>query len=51
MDLTGNKLIGDVYFIDCYISGKRKIVLFQPTEKMVDALRKFNAKAVKKFDL
>ena len=39
------------YFIDCYISGKRKIVLFQPTEKMVDALRKFNAKAVKKFDL
>lgn len=39
------------YFIYCYISGKRKIVLFQPTEKMVDALRKFNAKAVKKFDL
>ncbi len=38
----------DTYFIDCMADGERCIVLFQPTAKMVDALWKFNPKAVQK---
>lgn len=36
------------YFVDCMVDDKRAVVLFQPTSKMVDALWRFNPKAVKK---
>lgn len=39
----------DTYFIDCIADGERCIVLFQPTEKMVEGLWKFNPKAVKRY--
>ena len=39
---------GFTYFIDCNVDDKRAIVLFQPTQKMVDALWKYNPRAVKK---
>ena len=39
------------YFIDYSVDGKREIVLFQPTSKMVEALWKFNPKAIKKYDI
>lgn len=39
------------YFIDCTAEGKREIVLFQPTSKMVEALWRFNPKAVKKYNI
>lgn len=39
---------GFTYFIDCMIDDKRTIVLFQPTQKMVDALWKYNPRAVKR---
>ena len=40
---------GFTYFIDCNIDDKRTLVLFQPTQKMVEALWKFNPRAVKKY--
>ena len=39
------------YFIDCVTEGQRCIIIFQPTAKMVEALWKFNPKAVKKYSL
>ena len=36
------------YFIDCTVDEKRTIVVFQPPQKMVDALWKYNPRAVKK---
>ncbi len=39
---------GFTYFIDCLVDEKRTIVLCQPTEKMVDAMWKYNPKAVKR---
>ena len=39
---------GFTYFIDCNVEDKRTIVLFQPTQKMVEALWKYNPRAVKK---
>lgn len=39
------------YFIEYISNGKKQIVLFQPTSKMVEALWKFNPKAVKKYNL
>lgn len=38
----------DTYFIDCMADGERCIVIFQPTVSMVEALWKFNPKAVKR---
>ena len=46
MDLTGNKLIGDVYYIDTQVEGERKLILFQPTSKMLDSIRKSNPRNV-----
>lgn len=46
MDLTGNKLVGDVYFIDTQVEGERKLILFQPTSKMLDSIRKSNPRNV-----
>ena len=36
------------YFIDCMVDDERKIVVFQPPQKMVDALWKHNPRAVKR---
>ena len=41
---------GFTYFIDCSVEEERQIILWQPTSKMVDALWKFNPRAVKKYD-
>ncbi len=38
----------DTYYIDCMADGERCVILFQPTARMVEALWKFNPKAVKK---
>lgn len=40
----------NTYFVDCVIENERKIILFQPTSKMVEALWKFNPKAVKRYN-
>lgn len=40
----------ETYFIDCSIDETRTIVVFQPTDKMVSALWKFNPKAIKRYD-
>lgn len=39
------------YFIDYNSDGDRQIILFQPTSKIVEALWKFNPKAVKKYNV
>lgn len=39
----------EAYFIDCVIDSNRTIVVFQPSERIVETLWKFNPKAVKKY--
>lgn len=51
LDLSAKNPNLYTYFIDCSTDGKRQIVLFQPTSKMVEALWKFNPKAVKKYNI
>ena len=46
LDLTGGKELGEVYFIDIQVEGERKLVLFQPTSKMLDAIKKANPRNV-----
>lgn len=41
---------GFTYFIDCSVEEERKIILWQPTRKMVETLWKYNPRAVKKYD-
>ncbi|MCH5212166.1 MAG: hypothetical protein J1G06_04055 [Oscillospiraceae bacterium] len=41
---------GFTYFIDCSVEDERKIILWQPTQKMVEALWKYNPRAVKKYN-
>lgn len=36
------------YFIDCMVDDERAIVVFQPPQKMVEALWRYNPRAVKK---
>ncbi len=40
----------DTYFIEYSAGGKKKLVLFQPNEKIVDGLWNFNPKSVKKYN-
>lgn len=40
---------GFTYFIDCSVEEERVIVLFQPMQKIVDALWKYNPRAVKRY--
>lgn len=40
---------GYTYFADASIEGERTIVLFQPTNKMVEELRKFNPKNIHRY--
>lgn len=46
MNFTGGKNVGEIYFIDIMIENERKYVLFQPTSKMIEAIRKFNPRNV-----
>ncbi len=48
LDLSAKNPNLYTYFIDYTTDGNRQIVLFQPTSKMVEALWKFNPRAVKK---
>lgn len=41
-DVTGNKTNGNVYFIDTEIECENVRILFQPTSKMLDAIKKFS---------
>lgn len=45
-DLTGNINDGGVYFVDFTHEGMPTRVLFQPTSKMIEAIRKFNPRNV-----
>lgn len=46
MDFTGGKNVGETYFVDIMIENERKYVLFQPTSKMIEAIKKFNPRNV-----
>ncbi len=48
IDLSAKSKNLDTYFIDYSDGGKRQIVVFQPTSKMVEALWQYNPRAVKK---
>ncbi len=50
IDLSAKSKNLDTYFIECSVDGKRQIVLFQPTSKMVDALWRYNPNVVKKYN-
>ena len=45
-DLTGDASSGGVYFVDFTHGGKPARVLFQPTSRMIEAIRKFNPRNV-----
>ena len=45
-DLTGSIDDGGVYFVDFSNEGVRSRVLFQPTSKMIEAIRKFNPRNI-----
>lgn len=45
-DFTGNKDNGNIYFIDITIESERTQILFQPTSRMLDSIRKFNPRKV-----
>lgn len=49
-DYSAKNNNGEVYFADVVIEGERNIVLFQPTTKMVEAMWKFNPRAVHKYN-
>lgn len=46
MDFTGGKNVGATYFIDIAVNSERKFILFQPTSKMLEAIKKFNPRNV-----
>ena len=41
-DVTGNKTNGNVYFVDTEIECENVRILFQPTSKMLDSIKKYN---------
>lgn len=45
---AGNEYL-DTYFIEYNAEGQRQMLIFQPTQRIIDALWKFNPKAVKKY--
>ena len=51
LDLSAKNPNLYTYFVDYTADGNRQIVLFQPTSKMVEALWKFNPRAVKKYNI
>ncbi len=46
MDFTGGKNVGETYFIDIRVNGERRFVIFQPTSKMIEAIKNFNPRNV-----
>ena len=46
MDFTGNKSNGRIYFADVMIEGEQKRILFQPTSKMLDSIKRYNPRKV-----
>ena len=45
-DVTGNKANGNVYFVDTAIDGASARILFQPTSKMLESIRKYNPRNI-----
>ena len=45
-DVTGNKANGNVYFVDTTIDGISARILFQPTSKMLESIRKYNPRNI-----
>lgn len=46
LDLTGDKGRGNIYFVDFTDEGAKKRVIFQPTSKMINEIKKFNPRNV-----
>lgn len=47
LDFSANSSeMSDVYFVDINLEGERKIILFQPTQRMLDHIRVFNPQKV-----
>jgi hypothetical protein len=46
IDVTGDKANGGVYFIDYNADGGRRRLLFQPSKKMRDGMKKANSRCV-----
>lgn len=48
IDMTGDKSRGGIYFVDYYDeeNGEKKRVLFQPTSKMIEAIKRFNPRNI-----
>lgn len=46
VDYSGDSELYDVYFADITVNGERNIVLFRPTEKMLEGIRRFNPRNV-----
>lgn len=51
VNLSANNNNMNTYFIDHTVDGRRQLVLFQPTSKMVEELYKFNPRIVKKYNI
>ena len=45
-DMTGNIEDGGVYFVDFSNEGERSRVIFQPTSRMMEAVRRFNPRNI-----
>lgn len=46
LDLSGDSDAFDAYFVDIVISGERFVILFRPTTKMIETIKKFNPQNV-----
>lgn len=45
-DYSGDSQCFDAYFVDITISGERNIILFTPTDKMLEGIKRFNPQNV-----
>lgn len=45
-DVTGDKSRGNVYFVDYSQDSENYRVLFQPTSKMIESIKRFNPRNV-----
>ena len=48
IDASGDRDDDNVYFVDYHSDGGKRRIYFQPTEKMIDAIYKFNPRCVHK---
>ena len=46
LDYSGDSEHYDVYFVDINTDGERKIILFRPTSKMLEGIKRFNPRNV-----